>query len=304
MNRKYTKNEIENQNVNNMFADLEKLPVREKLERDGHKRFKIFFWVVLIPSAIFYINCLLICKDHSIAVGGILFGVTITIILINAYRKTFTEYNNTLKIIRNKKVNIQLDLFKSANYLYLSGQLENTEKFEKYFYNRGKYKKISQKNLTNAYANLLFTLLNNNKIQMKKLKEENIKLLIKLFFFFCIAFLLLIGLLNFSKSNSDLFKGILTCLGSLLTMIIGNSLDTWYHRFSEGNDIESINSEISKKIVEELKYEYTNNQLNTENERSFENLLFDKKNQQSKKKLKDLIIFIKSFFKRIWNRKK
>lgn len=59
-----------------------------------------------------------------------------------------------------------------------------------------------------------------------------------------------------------------------------------------------------KKIVEELKYEYTNNQLNTENERSFENLLFDKKNQQSKKKLKDLIIFIKSFFKRIWNRKK
>ena len=33
-----------------------------------------------------------------------------------------------------------------------------------------------------------------------------------------------------------------------------------------------------KKIVEELKYEYTNNQLNTENERSFENLLFDKKN--------------------------
>ena len=87
-------------------------------------------------------------------------------------------------------------------------------------------------------------------------------------------------------------------------MIIGNSLDTWYHRFSEGNDIESINSEISKKIVEELKYEYTNNQLNTENERSFENLLFDKKNQQSKKKLKDLIIFIKSFFKRIWNRKK
>lgn len=59
-----------------------------------------------------------------------------------------------------------------------------------------------------------------------------------------------------------------------------------------------------KKIVEELKYEYTNNQLNTENERSFENLLFDKKNQQSKKKLKDLIIFIKSFFKRIWKRKK
>lgn len=248
MNRKYTKNEIENQNVNNMFADLEKLPVREKLERDGHKRFKIIFWVVLIPSAIFYINCLFICKDHSIAVGGILFGVTITIILINAYRKTFTEYNNTLKIIRNKKVNIQLDLFKSASYLYLSGQLENTEKFEKYFYNRGKYKKISQKNLTNAYANLLFTLLNNNKIQMKKLKEENIKLLIKLFFFFCIAFLLLIGLLNFSKSNSDLFKGILTCSGSLLTMIIGNSLDTWYHRFSEGNDIESINSEISKKL--------------------------------------------------------
>ena len=87
-------------------------------------------------------------------------------------------------------------------------------------------------------------------------------------------------------------------------MIIGNSLDTWYQRFSEGNDIESINSEISKKIVEELKYDYTNNQLNTENERSFENLLFDKKNQQSKIKLKDLIIFIKSFFKRIWNRKK
>ena len=158
--------------------------------------------------------------------------------------------------------------------------------------------------MTNAYANLLFTLLNNNKIQMKKLKKENIKLLIKLFFFFCIAFLLLIGLLNFSKSNSDLFKGILTCSGSLLTMIIGNSLDTWYQRFSEGNDIESINSEISKKIVEELKYDYTNDQLNTENERSFENLLFDKKNQQSKIKLKDLIIFIKSFFKRIWNRKK
>lgn len=87
-------------------------------------------------------------------------------------------------------------------------------------------------------------------------------------------------------------------------MIIGNSLDTWYQRFSEGNDIESINSEISKKIVEELKYDYTNDQLNTENERSFENLLFDKKNQQSKIKLKDLIIFIKSFFKRIWNRKK
>ena len=149
---------------------------------------------------------------------------------------------------------------------------------EKYFYNRGKYKEISQKNLTNAYANLLFTLLNNNKIQMKKLKGENRKLFIKLIFFSCIAVLLLIGLLNFSKSNSDLFKGILTCSGSLLTMIIGNSLDTWYHRFSEGNDIESINSEISKKIVEELKYEYTNNQLNTENERSFENLLFDKKN--------------------------
>lgn len=304
MNRKYTKNEIENQNVNNMFADLEKLPDREKLEKDNHKRFKIFFWILIILAAIIYIRCLFICKDNSIVVGGILFGVTITIILINVYRKSFTEYNNTLKIIRNKKVNIQLDLFKSASYLYLSGQLENTEKFEKYFYNRGKYKEISQKNLTNAYANLLFTLLNNNKIQMKKLKGENRKLFIKLIFFSCIAVLLLIGLLNFSKSNSDLFKGILTCSGSLLIMIIGNSLDTWYHRFSEGNDIESINSEISKKIVEELKYEYTNNQLNTENERSFENLLFDKKNQQSKKKLKDLIIFIKSFFKRIWNRKK
>ena len=43
MNRKYTKNEIENQNVNNMFADLEKLPDREKLEKDNYKRFKIFF---------------------------------------------------------------------------------------------------------------------------------------------------------------------------------------------------------------------------------------------------------------------
>lgn len=285
MNRKYTKNEIENQNVNNMFADLEKLPDREKLEKDNHKRFKVIFWILIILAAIIYIRCLFICKDNSIAVGGILFGVTITIILINVYRKSFTEYNNTLKIIRNEKVNIQLDLFKSASYLYLSGQLENTEKFEKYFYNRGKYKEISQKNLTNAYANLLFTLLNNNKIQMKKLKKENRKLFIKLIFFSCIAILLLIGLLNFSKSNSDLFKGILTCSGSLLTMIIGNSLDTWYHRFSEGNDIESINSEISKKIVEELKYDYTNNQLNTENERSFENLLFDKKNQQSKIKL-------------------
>ena len=119
-----------------MFADLEKLPDREKLEKDNHKRFKIFFWILIILAAIIYIRCLFICKDNSIVVGGILFGVTITIILINVYRKSFTEYNNTLKIIRNKKVNIQLDLFKSASYLYLSGQLENTEKFEKYFYNR------------------------------------------------------------------------------------------------------------------------------------------------------------------------